>query len=69
MFQRGDTMTFDRNAYMREYTKKKYKRVPLDIPYEDYDRLKAHAEKNQESVNGFIKRAIRETMERDKHNI
>lgn len=32
----------------------------------DYDKVKAHAETRGESVNGFIKRAISETMERDK---
>ncbi len=32
----------------------------------DYDKLKRHAEARDQSVNGFIKRAISETMERDK---
>ena len=30
-----------------------------------YDSIKAHAEKNSESVNGFVNRAIDETMQRD----
>lgn len=32
----------------------------------DYDKVKAHAEARKETVNGFIKRAVSETMERDK---
>ena len=31
----------------------------------DYEKLKAHTEARHEPVNGFIKRAISETMERD----
>lgn len=62
-------MAFDKTAYMREYNKKKIKRVPFNIPKEEYEVIKAYADSHEESVNGFIKRAIRETMERDKHNI
>lgn len=43
----------------------KIKRVPLDMQISDYDKVKAHAEAHNETVNGFIKRAIGETMERD----
>lgn len=32
---------------------------------ERYDAVQAHAEARSESVNGFINRAITETMERD----
>lgn len=32
---------------------------------EKYDRVQAHAESKGESVNGFINRAINETMERE----
>ena len=32
------------------------------------DIIKAHAENNGESINGFVNRAIDETMERDKEN-
>ena len=33
---------------------------------EKYEAVQAHAEAHSESVNGFINRAIEETMERDK---
>ena len=36
------------------------------VPKGNKDKIKAHAEQNGESVNGFINRAIDETMERDK---
>ena len=38
-------------------------RVRMDR--ERYDAVQAHAESRSESVNGFINRAITETMERD----
>lgn len=56
---------FDKTSYQRDYRKKKLKRVPLDIPMEDYEIIKNHADTRKESVNGFIKRAINETMKRD----
>lgn len=49
-----------------KYAKEKLKRIPLDVPKEKYDEIKAHSEAMQETVNGFIKRAIDEAMERDK---
>ena len=41
-------------------------RVSVAMPKGKKDIIKAHAEANSESVNGFINRAIDETMERDK---
>ena len=55
----------DRYKRNREYAKEKLKRVPLDIQHEDYDKYKAHADSRGESMNGFIKRSMRETMQRD----
>jgi len=48
-----------------KYREKAIKRIPLDVPKDYYEKVKAHAESRGESVNGFIKRAISETMERD----
>ena len=36
------------------------------VTYAERDSIQAHAAARGESVNGFIKRAIQETMERDK---
>lgn len=48
-----------------KYREKAIKRIPLDVPKADYETIKAHSEARGESVNGFVKRAISETMERD----
>lgn len=55
-----------KTRYNIEYAKKNLKRVPLDLPIEKYNIVKSHADSKGESLNGFIKRAIDETMERDK---
>ena len=36
------------------------------MPREEYEQVQAHAQAQGESVNGFIGRAISETMKRDK---
>ena len=36
------------------------------LPFEKYKEIKAHSEDMGESVNGFIKRAINEAIERDR---
>lgn len=50
------------NKYMRE----NYDRVNVTMPKGRKDAVRAHAEARGESVNGFINRAIDETMEREK---
>ena len=40
-------------------------RISIAVPKGKKDVIKAHAETQGESVNGFINRAIEETMERD----
>ena len=51
-----------RNAWIAE----KLDRINLTLPKGQKDTVKAHAEARGESVNGFINRAISETIERDK---
>ena len=48
-----------------KYISKAYDRINLTVPKGQKERLQAHAEAHGESVNGFINRAITETMERD----
>ncbi len=55
----------NRTEYINNYKRDKYKRVGFELPKEDYEALKAHTLERNESVNGFIKRAIKETIERD----
>ena len=47
------------------YNDKAYDRINVAVPKGRKDVIKAHAEKNGESVNGFVNRAINETMQRD----
>lgn len=55
----------NKTKYNISYAKEKLKRIPLDVQKSKYETIKAHAEARGESVNGFIKRAIDETMARD----
>ena len=48
-----------------KYAKENLKRVPLDLTKEKYAEVQAAAAASGESVNGFIKRAIDEAMERE----
>lgn len=54
----------NKRKYIHEYSKRNYKRVPLDVRPEQYDRIKNTADQLGESVNGFIKTAIDERLER-----
>ena len=54
-----------KKQYDIQYAKENLKRIPLDVPKATYEQIKAHAKAHSESVNGFIKRAIAETMDRD----
>ena len=58
-------ITEKRKETMYEYAKKNIKRIPLDVQKDQYERIRAAAERAGESVNGYIKRAIDERMERD----
>ena len=51
---------------VNKYVKSNYDRVNVTFPKGRKDTIKSHAETRGESVNGFINRAIDETMERDK---
>lgn len=48
-----------------DYARKAYDDVRLQVKKGKKEIIKAHAEARSESVNGFINRAIEETMERD----
>ena len=57
--------TNQRKEYLYDYQKSKLKRIPLDVQKEKYEEIKAAADHAGESVNGYIKKAIDERMERD----
>lgn len=48
----------DKKKYNKDYTKKNYKRIPLEVRFEKYDEIKATADSCNEKVNTFIKKAI-----------
>jgi uncharacterized protein (DUF1778 family) len=48
-----------------KYNAKSYDRVELKVTKGKKDIIKNHAEQSGESLNGFINRAIDETMQRD----
>ena len=49
------------------YNAKVYEDIRVRVPMGQKELIQAHAESIGESVNGFIGRAIAETMERDKN--
>lgn len=59
-------MAYTKEGYeaAKKYKSEKIKRVPLDMQKEDYDVLKATADAMGEKVNEFIKKAIKERLER-----
>lgn len=59
------SMTEDRKEYLYKYQKEKLKRIPLDVKKEEYDRIAAAAKEAGQSVNGYIKQAIAEKIERE----
>ena len=48
-----------------KYISKAYDRINLTVPKGQKATIQSHAEAHGESVNGFIGRAITETMNRD----
>ncbi len=52
---------------VHKYVKENYDRMELTVPKGRKDIIKAHAQTQGESVNGFINRAIDNQMERDEH--
>lgn len=59
------SMSDERKEYLYEYAKKNLKRIPLDVQREKYEAIKAAADKTGETVNGYIKKAVDERMERE----
>lgn len=50
---------------VHKYVKANYDRMELTIPKGQKDIIKSHAENRGESANGFVWRAVQETIERD----
>lgn len=50
---------------VNKYVKNNYDRINVTFPKGQKEKLKEHSQKQNESVNAFILRAVSETMERD----
>ncbi len=59
------TVSKKQQACVTRYVKKNYDRIGMTCPKGMKARIRAHAEERGESVNGFINRAINETLIRD----
>lgn len=51
---------------VNKYMAANYDRINLTVPKGQKEEIKAHAESRGESVNSFINRAIKQTIETDK---
>lgn len=54
-----------KTEYKNVWQRENKDRINLTVPKGQKEVIKAHADKRKESVNGFIGRAITETIERD----
>ena len=52
----------------KKYISEKLDEIKLRVPKGERDNIKNHAEKMGESLNKFIYRAIKETIDRDNEN-
>ena len=57
-------MTYNEKTkeYRYKYEREKLKRIPLDVQISEYQDIKQAADKAGQSVNGFIKQAIRDRI-------
>ena len=53
-----EKVKFDKIAYNNRFIANSYDRINLIVPKGNKDRIKAHAEKNGESINRYINRLI-----------
>ncbi len=57
---------FNKTKYQNEYISKKYDSLRIVVPKGKKAKIKAYADSKGESINGFVNRAIDETMQQDK---
>lgn len=55
-----------KTQYNLAYAKEKLKRIPLDVQLTKYEEIAAAAAAAGESVNGYIKKAIEQRMDRER---
>ena len=52
----------------KKYISEKLDEIKLRVPKGEREIIKSHAEKMGQSLNGFVRRAIQETIERDNNS-
>ena len=57
----------NKKTYNMNYAKENLKRIPLDVQKTKYEEIKEAAGAAGESVNGFIKKAIDERLEKQRY--
>lgn len=50
---------------VKKYNDEKVERIPMRVPKGQKNQIQAHAAAMGESVNAFLNRAVKETIERD----
>ena len=60
---RGDEIMAGKTDYKNKWQAEKCDRISLVVPKGKKDKIKAFAESKNESLNGFVNRAIDEAME------
>ena len=50
---------------VKKYNDEKVERIPMRVPKGQKNQIQAHATAMGESVNAFLNRAVKETIERD----
>ena len=58
-------ITEKKRASNAKWDSKNLKRLSLALPIDDYEHMKEHINSTGETQNGFIKRAIKETIIND----
>jgi predicted HicB family RNase H-like nuclease len=64
-WEEGDEMAKAQTVASNKYNAKAYDRIALQVKKGEREKLREHAKEHGESLNGFINRAITETVERD----
>lgn len=59
---------FDKISYNNKYNAAKYDSLRITVPKGAKEIIREHAESHGESINGFVNRAINETMKKDDNN-
>lgn len=55
----------NKRKYDQRWIKENMKRIPLNLKNDEYEAFKAYVDQRGESMTGFIKRAMKEQMQRD----